>query len=186
MVLFSDSCEFSQLCIATSVSVTFWGFNLSLSALKCSECSLRAWEGSADPASASLDHREALLEDGGSWWRSWILDRDCYEWSVSVLGPGATAPRSSWGLASDVIVTSRHTVGANLGTRHTNTASEYTNTGGWMFNRVAMTAKNTVTMSDGPRGSAGTFPSRLEARVCQNIADPAQSALRSVAALVRP
>ena len=36
-----------------------------------------------------------------------------------------------------------------------------------MFTRVAMTAKNTVTMSDGPRGSAGTFPSRLEARVCQ-------------------
>ena len=55
-----------------------------------------------------------------------------------------------------------------------------------MFTRVAMTAKNTVTMSDGPRGSAGTFPSRLEARVCQNVADPAQLALRSVAALVRP
>lgn len=55
-----------------------------------------------------------------------------------------------------------------------------------MFTRVAMTAKNTVTMSEEPRGSAETFASRLEARVCQNIADPAQAALRSVAALVRP
>ena len=56
-----------------------------------------------------------------------------------------------------------------------------------MHTRVAMTAKNTRTMSDRVQGPGGTFLSRFEARVCQNVPDPAWSALRTLAAaLDRP
>ena len=37
--------------------------------------------------------------------------------------------------------------------------------------RVAMTAKNAVTMSAGHRGSGGAFPGCLEARVSTIVAD---------------
>ena len=161
-VVYSACCVPSQLRISTSVSVTFWGFNLSWTPLsKCSECfslslgrvrrpglgvtgSQRGWGWSQRMLMEVVDPRSLASVMNG------LLVLCC--------GPGATTQRSSWGLASDVIVTSRQSVGVNLGTSHTNTASEHTNKGGWMQPRVPMTAKNPPTMSADHWESRGTFP----------------------------
>ena len=154
----------SPSCVYQLVSLShFWGFNLSWS---CSQIVPNVSLSLVKARRPGLSETGALRR-GSQWSRiqdtSWIQS---YEWSASVVEPGATTARSSWGLASDVIVTSRRPVGVNLGSSHTITASEHTTTQGWMKRPVATTGKNTRKVSSGGQGSRSGCRSLFEARVC--------------------